>query len=149
MEGVGGDGRGERVKPSRGRGKTPTVSTASARPQRWKPLDQDYEVIEIVNQFLAMYSLITLIYLEFSCIQTGGEGGERDHGLSGRHAGGVAAQGQDGPKGVQGNGLHAADDDAGHVIHRGGLGPRVHAQASARAATNHLSQEGELLIVLI
>ena len=63
MEGVGGDGRGERVKPSRGRGKTPTVSTASVRPQRWKPLDQDYEVIEIINQFLAMYSLITLIYL--------------------------------------------------------------------------------------
>ena len=62
MEGVGGDGRGGRKKPSRGRRSwlTPTISTASARPQRWKPLDQDYEVFKRWTS-LAMCFLITLI----------------------------------------------------------------------------------------
>ena len=63
MEGVSGDGRGEKKKPSRGRGGwlTPSVSTATTRPQRWRPLDQDYEVFEWWTSLAICFLLITLI----------------------------------------------------------------------------------------
>ena len=47
MEGVGGRSQVKRQSRGRGRGVqlTPTVTAATSRPQRWRPIDQEYEVL--------------------------------------------------------------------------------------------------------
>ena len=69
--------------------------------------------------------------LGHSQLQPGDEGGERLAGLPRRHAGGAAAQGEDGVEGVCGDGLHATPVRSNQDLRRGRLSPGIHAQASA------------------
>ena len=54
MQGVGGQDQGEKRPPSRGRGfwPTPTVTTATTRPSRWRPLEDDYKVSALIGTFV-------------------------------------------------------------------------------------------------